>query len=218
MFSGIIGALGEVVSAVAGEDRALVVSHPSGWGNFSLGDSIAVNGCCLTVVQHEADRVTVEVMPETLRRTNLGRARPGDRVNLESGLALGTPVGGHLVSGHVDGPGRVIAVEPEANAVWLTLAMAPELGRYCVAQGSIAVDGCSLTLVSVADRPEATEIRASLIPHTLEWTIAGEYAPGAVVNLEVDAVAKLVERLLAPHLEGGLTLPEHAHPRPRGGV
>lgn len=207
MFSGIVSALGQIESLPEGFQGELLISHRVGWGQLQVGDSVAVNGCCLTVVRRDAGRVAVEVMPETMRRTNLGLLRKGDAVNLESALALGAPVGGHLVSGHVDATGEVCSLQPEANAVWLELTIPPSVGRFCVAQGSIAIDGCSLTLVSVDDvRLDATTVRVSLIPHTLQTTVAAHYQPGTVVNLEADGVAKLVERLLQPHLASQVEL------------
>lgn len=210
MFSGIVSAIGRIESVPEEFHGQLVIGHPPGWAQLGLGDSVAVNGCCLTVVQLEDERVGVEVMPETLRRTNLGRLQPGATVNLEPALTLGSAVGGHLVSGHIDATGEVSAVEREANSVWVTLVVPTEVGRYCTPQGSIAIDGCSLTLVSVEDRSEGqSRVRVSLIPHTLKTTVASTYVPGSVVNLEADSVAKLVERLLAPHLEAILQASVH---------
>lgn len=196
-----VSALGRVESLPRSFQGELVVTHPSGWGKLGLGDSVAVNGCCLTVVRWDQDRVALEVMPETYRRTNLGLLEPGSAVNLEAPLALGDPVGGHLVSGHVDAVGEVVGLDPEENALWLNLRVPPPVGRYCVPQGSIAVDGCSLTLVTVTDRGrDGSELRISLIPHTVKTTAAAGYRPGSVVNLEVDQLARLVERLIRPQL------------------
>jgi riboflavin synthase len=211
VFSGIVSAIGRINSVPEEFQGQLVIAHPRGWGSLGLGDSVAVNGCCLTVVEAKDDRVGVEVMPETMRRTNLGRLQPGSAVNLESALTLSAAVGGHLVSGHIDATGEVSAVKREANSVWVTVLVPPQVGRYCTQQGSIAVDGCSLTLVSVEDCSDGqSQVKVSLIPHTLETTVAGSYFCGSVVNLEADSVAKLVERLLAPHL--GSALRASAHP------
>lgn len=212
MFSGIVTALGRVESVPVAFQGELVIRHPSGWGDLRIGDSLAVNGCCLTLVRQEGDMAAVEVMPETMRRTNLGLVRRETLVNLEAALTLGSAVGGHLVSGHVDATGEVTAIEEEQNAVWLTLKVPGEVGRFCVPRGSIAVDGCSLTVVSVDDSKDGTSLlRLSLIPHTVRATVAAGYAPGAIVNLEADAVARLVERLVAPHLQsnsrGGVQRP-----------
>ncbi|MFZ0169503.1 MAG: riboflavin synthase [Candidatus Dormiibacterota bacterium] len=210
MFSGIVSAVGRIESVPADFQGTLVIGHPQDWAQLGLGDSVAVNGCCLTVVEREDERVGVEVMPETLRRTNLGGLEPGSSVNLEPALSLGSAVGGHLVSGHIDATGEVSAVRSEANSVWVSLLVPKEVGRYCTPQGSIAVDGCSLTLVSVADCSEGQSlVKVSLIPHTLKSTVAASYAPGSIVNLEADSVAKLVERLLAPHLESILRASAH---------
>ena len=218
MFSGIVSVRGRIESVPKEFQGTLLISHPRGWGGLRVGDSVAVNGCCLTVVRREEDSAAVEVMPETLRRTNLGHLQLGSAVNLEVALALGAAVGGHLVSGHVDATGEVIGVEPEQNAVWLTVRVPGEVGRYCVPQGSIAIDGCSLTLVSVTDASDGwTEVRVSLIPHTVQTTVAADYAPGVVVNLEADSVAKLVERLLAPHLDSISRGPAQPARDPRGG-
>jgi riboflavin synthase len=201
VFSGIVSAVGRIEGLPEDFPGELEIAHPQGWGNLKIGDSLAVNGCCLTVVRRTPGRVGVVVMPETFRRTNLGGLEKGSRVNLEAALALGAPVGGHLVSGHVDATGRVGSREVEENAVWLTLRVPESVGRFCVPQGSIAIDGCSLTLVAVEDvGPGCSEVRVSLIPHTVETTVAADYRPGTVVNLEADSVAKLVERLLEPHL------------------
>lgn len=218
MFSGIVSALGRVESVPEAFQGALVIGHPRAWGNLGIGDSVAVNGCCLTVVSAETDRLAVEVMPETMRRTNLGRLGPGARVNLEVALALGAPVGGHLVSGHIDATGEVIELEEEENALWLKLRVPPEVARYCVPRGSIAVDGCSLTVVGVSDcRDGSGLLRLSLIPHTVKATLAAGYAPGVTVNLEADAVARLVERLLTAHLESIARGGVEPGARPEGG-
>ncbi|HUY08809.1 MAG TPA: riboflavin synthase [Candidatus Dormibacteraeota bacterium] len=201
MFSGIVTALGEIEATPKEFQGELVIAHPPGWGDLDIGESVAVNGCCLTVVRREASRVALEVMPETVRRSNLGQLTLGDQVNLESAVALGAPIGGHLVSGHLDATGEVSVVQREENAVWVTVQVPREVARYCVPQGSIAIDGCSLTLVAVEDSVDGSaEVMVSLIPHTLKSTRAAGYLPGAVVNLEADSVAKLLERLLAPHL------------------
>ncbi|MGH7641801.1 MAG: riboflavin synthase [Candidatus Dormibacteria bacterium] len=218
MFSGIVSARGEVEAVPEDFQGELVIAHPANWGRLRVGDSVAVNGCCLTVVRRGAGRVAVEVIPETMRRANLGQLQPGVPVNLEAALSLGAPVGGHLVSGHVDATGAVIAMEPEKNAVWLTVRVPAEVARYCVPQGSIAIDGCSLTLVAVEEAGGGgAEVAVSLIPHTVETTVAAGYRPGTVVNLEADSVAKLVERLLAPHLDAAVLRLALNAPKPSGG-
>jgi riboflavin synthase len=164
------------------------------------GDSVATNGVCLTVASFDATSFRADVMPETARRSTLGAARAGDAVNLERALTLQGRLGGHLVSGHVDGTGRVVAVEREENAVWMTVAAGREITRLVVEKGSIAVDGISLTVAAV----DAAAFKVSIVPRTRhETTLAGKRA-GDTVNLENDIIAKYVERLSCPG--GGLTL------------
>ncbi len=211
MFSGIVSTVGRVEALPHALPGRLVIGHSREWIAGDVGDSVAVSGCCLTLIDSGPARIAVEVIPETLRRTTLGGLGIGDRVNLEQALQLQSAVGGHLVSGHIDAQGRILAVDPEENAVWLEIEVPAPVARYCVPQGSIAVDGCSLTLVSVADGPaDVASIRVSLIPHTVAGTIASGYHPGDFVNLEADQIAKLVERLVAPHR----ARPESAGPGP----
>jgi riboflavin synthase len=156
------------------------------------GDSVAVNGVCLTAVAADADGFGADVMHETLRRSSLGEARPGARVNLELPLRADARLGGHVVQGHVDGLGTVRAVREDGFARVVTIAAEPALLRYVVEKGSIAVDGVSLTVATV----DGDGFDVSLIPETLERTTLGAAAPGAPVNLEVDILAKYVEKLL----------------------
>lgn len=155
----------------------------------SVGDSIAVNGCCLTVVDHGDGWFAVDAVDETLSRTNLGQLAPGDPVNLERPVRLVDRLGGHLVQGHVDAVGEIVTPAPD-----LRVKMPEELLRYVVEKGSIAVDGCSLTVVAAL----GDGFTVAVIPHTEQVTTLGHKGPGALVNLEVDLVAKYVERLLAP--------------------
>jgi riboflavin synthase len=164
-----------------------------------LGDSIAHNGACLTVVALDAAAYEVDVVDETLARTNLGQLAPGDLVNLERPVRLQDRLGGHLVQGHVDGVGTVVQPAPQ-----LVISLDPALTRYVVEKGSIAVDGCSLTVVDVG--PDWFSI--AVIPHTAEVTTLGRVRPGDRVNLEVDIMAKHAEKLLSSHLTAHLT----AHP------
>ncbi len=199
MFGGIVVGVGTVVEREDGPAGRLVWRAPASLPELpQVGDSVAVNGCCLTVTELGRDgtgpTVAADVMPETWRRTTLGRLRPGDRVNLEPALRYQDPVGGHLLTGHVDGTGRVTELRPEANAVRLAVAGPPAVLRLCVPQGSVAIDGCALTVVAVG----RAELMVALIPHTRRATIAGAYAVGSVVNLEADLVAKYVERLCRP--------------------
>jgi riboflavin synthase len=179
MFTGIVREVGRVVSF---DGRRLVLDAHT---HAAEGDSIAVDGVCLTAV--DGSRLAFDVVEETLARTTLGALKTGDRVNLEPALRAGEPLGGHLVQGHVDGLGRVrSAGEP----VWIDAP--PELLRYCVEKGSITVDGVSLTIAALDDHGFAV----ALVPHTLEATTLGALAPGEPVNLEADVLAKYVEKLL----------------------
>jgi len=178
MFTGIVREVGRV-SAFDGS-RLVVAADTAA----ALGDSVAIDGVCLTVV--EAKPLAFDVVPETIARTTLGRLRAGDAVNVEPALRAGEPLGGHIVQGHVDGVGRVREL---GDLVWFDAP--PELLRYLVEKGSIAVDGVSLTVAAVDDRGFAV----ALVPHTLEATTLGALAPGDEVNLEADVLAKYVERL-----------------------
>ncbi len=194
MFTGIVEEIGSVVAAEQGHDRdnSLTIASRIAREDARIGDSIAVNGVCLTVIALSDTTFTVGTSPETLRRTNLGRLRPGDSVNLERSLAFGGRMGGHYVQGHVDDVGSVIAVEPDGEARLVTFRAPPHLMPYIVQKGYIAVDGVSLT---VAGRGNDS-FTVSLIAHTQEAVILGRQGPGAIVNLEVDIIAKYVESLL----------------------
>ncbi|RMG53232.1 MAG: riboflavin synthase [Acidobacteria bacterium] len=202
MFTGIVEEMGTVRRLERrGGSVTLEVAAGKTLHGTRIGDSIAVNGACLTVTALGRDTFTVDLAPETLRRTNLGRLRPGDGVNLERSLAIGDRLGGHFVQGHVDGVGRVEALRPEADAVIVSFAAPAEIMRYVVPKGFIAVDGVSLTVV---DRLRGG-FTVSFIPYTLAHTIAGRYRAGSVVNLEADILGKYVERFLS-HWEGTETL------------
>lgn len=197
MFTGIVEELGEVVAVTDLTDAArIAIAGATVTSDARHGDSIAVNGVCLTVVEVVGDTFTADVMRETLRRSSLAKTAPGDRVNLERAASLGSRLGGHLVQGHVDGVGTVLHRQPAEHWELVRVALPPELARYVVPKGSITVDGVSLTVVEVSD----TEFTVSLIPTTLRLTTLGERAAGDSVNLEVDVVAKYVERLAMPHL------------------
>jgi riboflavin synthase len=157
-----------------------------------LGDSIAVNGVCLTVTEFNASTFVVDVMAETLKRTNLGRLVPGDRVNLERALRVGDRLGGHIVSGHIDGVGSILREEKQDIARIIEISAPPGVARYTIEKGSITVDGISLTIVSVTDH----SFTLSLIPHTANMTTLGFKGVGDTVNLEADIIGKYVERLL----------------------
>ncbi|MFI9816725.1 riboflavin synthase [Saccharothrix variisporea] len=197
MFTGIVEELGEVVAVADLPDAARVtIKGPVVTSDAKHGDSIAVNGVCLTVVDVVDGAFTADVMRETLRRSSLAKVAQGDRVNLERAAALGQRIGGHIVQGHVDGTGTVLAREKAEHWEVVHIGLPPGLARYVVEKGSITVDGVSLTVVSVSE----TEFSVSLIPTTLELTTLGRRAPGDLVNLEVDVLAKYVERLATPHL------------------
>ncbi|HEY1379717.1 MAG TPA: riboflavin synthase [Gemmataceae bacterium] len=193
MFTGLVEALGTVTrQAPDGTGgRHLTVAAPFA-GDLTLGESVAVNGACLTVVEYSPDAFLVQAGPETLRRTNFGELRDGDRVNLERSLRLGDRLGGHLVQGHVDGLGRIAAREPQGEWETVWFAVPPELAAQMVTKGSVAVDGVSLTLVDVlADR-----FSVALIPHTLAATTLGFKRVGDAVNIETDLFGKYVMKYL----------------------
>jgi riboflavin synthase len=193
MFTGLVEALGVVrEQTFDGAGCRLTLLAPAIAADLALGESVAVNGACLTVVAHNAESLTFQVGPETLRRTNLGVLKVGDRVNLERSLRLSDRLGGHLVQGHVDGVGSIVERLPQGEWVTVWFSCPPELAAQMVSKGSVAVDGVSLTLVDVAkDR-----FSVALIPHTLACTTLGFKGPGDAVNLEGDIVAKYVSRCL----------------------
>jgi len=189
VFTGIVEELGTVLET--GPDR-LVICGPLVTKDIAHGDSIAVSGVCLTVVEVRDDAFTADVMGETWRRSALGRLRPGDRVNLERAATLSTRLGGHLVQGHVDGVGTLTAREPGEGWDTVRFAVPPSVARYLVSKGSVTVDGVSLTVIDVGD----DWFTVGLIPTTLAATTLGRHEPGAAVNLEVDVIAKYVEKLV----------------------
>lgn len=191
MFTGIVSSVGTVVASGPGR---IGVAAPAAARRLEIGASVAVNGCCLTVVERKGTVFFADVVPESLRRTNLGRATPGSRVNLELPLRASGLLDGHLVQGHVDARATVRKVTAAASGRELEIALPAALRRFVVEKGSIAVDGMSLTVAGVDDRTRT--FRVALIPHTLAVTIAGEYARGSVVNLEADVVARYVARNL----------------------
>jgi len=195
LFTGLVEEMGTVRSVRrSGQTMQIAIAAPRVSQDLAVGDSVAVSGVCLTAVEVWPGGFAADVMPETFLRTNLRDLRPGDPVNLERSLRLGSRLGGHLVQGHVDGVGRVEAVAEAENARVLTIGAPPEVLRYLVPQGSVAVDGVSLTVVRVT----ATGFEVSLIPHTARATVLGRRRVGDRVNLEADLIGKYVERLLAP--------------------
>jgi riboflavin synthase len=199
MFTGIVEELGTVVSLEdQGDAVRLTVNGPLVTSDAGEGDSIAVNGCCLTVVTHEDGSFTADVMHETLAKTSLGAFEPGTRVNLERAVTPATRLGGHIVQGHVDGTGTVVSRTPSEHWEIVEISVPAELERYLVAKGSITVDGISLTVVDLRSsvEPAETSFTVSLIPETLARTTLGFKQPGDVVNLEVDVIAKYVEKMV----------------------
>ena len=191
MFTGIVSAVAKVVQA----DRSRIgIDHAAVARRLKIGGSVAVNGCCLTVVKKSGPVFFADVVPETLRRTNLGALNAGAEVNLELPLSAASLVDGHLVQGHIDATATVRSVTRVAAGREVTIELPASLSRFVALKGSIAVDGVSLTVAAV-DKPPGT-FKVALIPHTLEMTIAGEYKRGSIVNLEADVVARYVARNL----------------------
>jgi riboflavin synthase len=209
MFTGIVEATGTVVSIGPSSgpstepDRGavrLVVATELDVGSLPLGASLAVDGVCLTVVERGAGQFAAELGSETLGVTTLGALEPGARVHLERPLRLGDPLGGHMVAGHVDGVGTVVARRQLPGTLELEIDAPPPVARVLVTKGSITVDGVSLTINAVGQGPSGPTFSVGLIPHTLAVTKLGEKLPGAAVNLEADMIAKHVEQLMAPYL------------------
>jgi riboflavin synthase len=194
MFTGIVEELGTIAAVEQqGDALRLTIQATTVLEETGLGDSIAVNGCCLTVAERTDDTWTADVMQETLDKTSLAGAQPGDRVNLERAVTMATRLGGHLVQGHVDGVGTVLSRTPSEHWEVVEISLPGHLARYLVDKGSITVDGVSLTVVEARD----DSFTVSLIPETLARTTLGTRAPGDRVNLEADIIAKHVEKLLA---------------------
>jgi riboflavin synthase len=194
MFTGIIQAVGTVAATESrgGDVRLRISAGKLGLAGLALGDSIAVNGVCLTAVELPGDGFSADVSRETLSLTTIGRLRVGSRVNLEKALTLATPLGGHLVSGHVDGVGRVAERWEDARSVRFRIEAPAPLARYIASKGSICVDGTSLTVNAVG----GARFDLNIVPHTLAETIIGDYVAGTPVNLEVDLIARYLERLI----------------------
>ena len=194
MFTGIVRELGRVTAVEGGENGVrLVVAAPATAGDAAVGDSVSINGVCLTVIDAANGSLSFDAVPETLRRSSLGRLAPGHAVNLEPALRTGEPLGGHYVQGHVDGFGTIRRSDPEGDGRRVWIDAQEELRRYLVEKGSVAVEGVSLTVAELDDRGFAV----ALVPHTLVATTLGTREPGDDVNIEVDVLAKYVERLVA---------------------
>lgn len=195
MFTGIVEETGTLRSLSRGLKSCVIhVQCSTVLEDTRIGDSIAVNGICLTVTSMESGGFTADVMNETLSRSSLAQTRPGDPVNLERAMAANGRFGGHIVSGHIDGTGIIREIRDDDNAVWYTVEAPPEILRYVVEKGSIAIDGISLTVARVDDR----SFQVSVIPHTRAVTALSSRRVGSPVNLENDIVGKYVEKLMQP--------------------
>ena len=202
MFTGIIEEIGTVRRIEHGAKGArLTIQANTVLEDTRIGDSIATNGVCLTVVSMTGDSFSADVMAESLRRSSLGTLQGGSPVNLERAMAANGRFGGHIVSGHIDGTGTIASQKREDNVVWVKIKTPAPLLRYIVEKGSIAIDGVSLTVAAVTD----TDFSVSIIPHTGAQTILLGKKPGDPVNLECDVIGKYVEKLTAPHKTGGIS-------------
>lgn len=200
MFTGLVEEVGTVRSIRRGRYSAVLeIGAETVTKGLRTGDSVAVNGVCLTAVSCREDSFSADVMHETLNRSSLAQLRPGSHVNLERAMPADGRFGGHIVSGHVDGVGRILGTEKDDTAVWYRIGANQSVLRYVVEKGSVAVDGISLTVAAVTE----TDFSVSLIPHTARMTILGEKKAGDPVNLETDIVGKYVEKLMKPADTGG---------------
>lgn len=193
MFTGIVEEIGTVKKVNKGQKSSvLTISADKILSDVGLGDSIAVNGVCLTVTQYNSKEFSVDVMHETLDRSSLASISPGVRVNLERAMSIDGRFGGHIVSGHIDGTGRIISIKRDDNAVWYKISADSNILRYIIEKGSITIDGISLTVARITE----TDFSVSIIPHTLNNTILAYKSQGDIVNLENDCIGKYVEKLL----------------------
>jgi riboflavin synthase, alpha subunit len=199
MFTGIVEEIGKVESVVKSTKASSIIIRASKvLEDVKIGDSICTNGVCLTVTSFDKYRFTVDVMAETMRKSNLKNISLGSEVNLERALKVGDRLGGHIVSGHIDGTGRITNYEKEDNAVWITIEASFDLLKYIILKGSIAIDGVSLTVALVDD----SAFKVSIIPHTKEGTTLLKKDIGELVNLECDMVGKYIEKLLQVKEQG----------------
>lgn len=193
MFTGIVEEMGTIAGIQRGAKSAvLTIQAEKVFEDIHIGDSIALNGVCLTVTSFGRGTYTADVMNETLQRSSLGNLSIGSRVNLERAMPADGRFGGHIVSGHIDGTGTIVKVEKDDNAIWYTIAAPEELMKYIVEKGSIAIDGISLTVAKRSD----TDFAISMIPHTAKETVLSQKKPGDTVNLENDIVGKYIEQLM----------------------
>lgn len=198
MFTGIVEEMGTIRSIARGAHSAVLSIRAARiLSDLAIGDSVCVNGVCLTATTTDSEGFTADVMHETLNRSSLGTLVPGSAVNLERAMPVGGRFGGHIVSGHIDGTGVITALRRDDNAIWVTVQADSALLRYVVEKGSITIDGISLTVATV----DARSFAVSLIPHTADVTILGKKRVGDVVNLETDIIGKYVEKLLQPREE-----------------
>lgn len=208
MFTGIVEETGTVKSiSMAGSSGTIVIEAKKVLENTQIGDSIAVNGICLTVTSMTANSFSADVMAETVRRSSLSECRSKDKVNLERAMAANGRFGGHIVSGHIDGTGTIVSLKREENAVWVKIKTAPGIMKYIVEKGSICIDGISLTVAKIAE----SDFSVSVIPHTGEETTLLKKKAGDIVNLENDIVGKYIERFMTignakEENESGLTM------------
>ena len=203
MFTGIIKAMGSVerIEPRGGDQRLTIRAPDIDWADFEIGESISINGVCLTAVEYTGDGFATDVSTETLDVTALSGIAEGDAVNLEPAISLGERLGGHLVSGHVDCVATVASRHVDARSIRIRVDVPREYSRYIAKKGSVCVDGVSLTVNAVSE----SAFEVNIIPHTAEVTIIGNYAPGTRVNIEVDLVARYLERLLATDGDSGIT-------------
>lgn len=195
MFTGIVEEIGTIAQVARGSNSAvLTIRAQKVLEGTAIGDSIAVNGVCLTVTTMSTGSFTADVMHETLNRSSLASLRSGSKVNLERAMQLGGRLGGHIVSGHIDGTGRIVSIRRDDNAIWYTIAADPTILRYIVEKGSIAIDGISLTVAKV----DECSFAISAIPHTVAVTVLADRREGDIVNLENDIIGKYVEKLMLP--------------------
>lgn len=193
MFTGIVEEMGTIAGIQKGAKSAvLTIQAEKVFSDIHIGDSIALNGVCLTVTSFSGNTYTADVMNETLRRSSLGSLTIGSKVNLERAMAANGRFGGHIVSGHIDGTGTITKVEKDDNAIWYTIAAEESLMKYIVEKGSIAIDGISLTVAKRSDM----DFAISMIPHTAKETVLSQKKPGDIVNLENDIVGKYIEQLM----------------------
>lgn len=193
MFTGLVEEIGTVTSIVKSAKSArITVKAKTVLEKVRLGDSISTNGVCLTVTQFSSESFSVDVMAETMRRSNLHLLTPGDAINLERALLVGDRLGGHIVSGHIDGMGTIVDFTKEDNAIWITISTSPVILKYIVQKGSIAIDGISLTVAYV----DESVFKVSIIPHTRDVTTLLKKKVGEIINLECDMLGKYIEKLL----------------------